>query len=173
MKNTIRLFLVAAFAFAAMSLSAQQPALKLGHIESQKLLQAMPEWAAAQTKFEAQQSEVEKELTSQKESFQKMLAEYSEKSKTYSDVIRAAKEQELQDMQQRIQLFQERAEAELNKAQRALTQPIFDKMTNAIKEVGKENGFTYIFDVNAGGVVYTAENSTDILPLVKKKLGIQ
>jgi outer membrane protein len=41
----------------------------------------------------------------------------------------------------------------------------------AIKTVGKENGFTYIHDQAA--LLYAADNSEDILPLVKKKLGIQ
>ncbi len=54
-----------------------------------------------------------------------------------------------------------------------LLHPIYEKATNAIKEVGKENGFTYIFDLNSGGVVYVAETSEDVLPLVKKKLGLQ
>ena len=53
-----------------------------------------------------------------------------------------------------------------------LMQPVMEKALNAIKEVGKENGFTYIFDMNAG-ILYAAENSQDVLPLVKKKLGLQ
>ena len=63
MKNAIKLFVLVAFTIAAMGVSAQT-AVKLGHIESQKLIQAMPEWTAAQKKFQAQQDDVEKELTS-------------------------------------------------------------------------------------------------------------
>lgn len=173
MKNTIRLFVLVAFIIAAMSVSAQQPVVKLGHIESQKLISAMPEWMEAQKKYQAQQDEVEKELTNLQEQFQTKMTEYAEKSKTYSDVIRTSKEQELQELRQRIQRFQETAMGELEKTQRALMQPITDKATNAIKEVGKENGFTYIFDLNSGALLYTAENSIDVLPLVKKKLGLQ
>lgn len=47
------------------------------------------------------------------------------------------------------------------------------KATNAIKEVAKENGFTYIFDMSSGAILFASETSEDILPLVKKKLGIQ
>lgn len=173
MKNAIKLFVFVAFTIAAMSVSAQQPALKLGHIESQKLIQAMPEWAQAQKEFQTQQDQVEKELTNLQEQFQTKMAEYAEKSKTYSDVIRASKEQELQDLRQRIQLFQETAMNELDKTQKKLMQPIVDKAMNAIKEVGKENGFTYIFDSSNGTILFSAENSLDVLPLVKKKLGLQ
>lgn len=170
MKNTIKLIVLVAFSVAAMSVSAQ---VKLGHIETQKLIQGMPEWSAAQKKLEDKQAEVEKELTNMKEQLQSKLAEYSKNSKTYSDVIRTSKEQELQELDQRIQRFQQIAVENLDKTQKELMNPILEKAMNAIKAVGKENGFSYIFDMNGGGILYAAENTEDILPLVKKKLGIQ
>ena len=136
MKNTIKVFVLVALTLAAMSVSAQ---VKLGHIETQKLIQAMPEWTAAQKTFEEEQKKVNTELNG---------------------------------LQQRIQRFQETAMAQLEKTQNDLMQPVMEKALNAIKEVGKENGFTYIFDMNAG-ILYAAENSQDVLPLVKKKLGLQ
>ena len=169
MKNTIKVFVLVALTLAAMSVSAQ---VKLGHIETQKLIQAMPEWTAAQKTFEEEQKKVNTELNSLREQFQTKLAEYSEKMKTYSKAMRATTEEELQGLQQRIQRFQETAMAQLEKTQNDLMQPVMEKALNAIKEVGKENGFTYIFDMNAG-ILYAAENSQDVLLLVKKKLGLQ
>lgn len=169
MKNTIKVFVLVALTLAAMSVSAQ---VKLGHIETQKLIQAMPEWTAAQKTFEEEQKKVNTELNGLREQFQTKLAEYSEKMKTYSEAMRATTEEELQGLQQRIQRFQETAMAQLEKTQNDLMQPVMEKALNAIKEVGKENGFTYIFDMNAG-ILYAAENSFDVLPLVKKKLGLQ
>lgn len=170
MKNTIKLIVLVAFTLAAMSVSAQA---KLGHIETQKLISSMPEMAAAQKTLQDKQSEVEKELTTMKEQFQTKLSDYSQKAQTLSDVIRQSKEQELQELQQRIQRFQEIAVDNLEKTQKELMQPIMDKALNAIKEVGKENGFAYIFDTSAGIILFTAENTEDVLPLVKKKLGLQ
>ena len=169
MKNTIKVFVLVALTLAAMSVSAQ---VKLGHIETQKLIQAMPEWTAAQKTFEEEQKKVNTELNGLREQFQTKLAEYSEKMKTYSEAMRATTEEELQGLQQRIQRFQETAMAQLEKTQNDLMQPVMEKALNAIKEVGKENGFTYIFDMNAG-ILYAAENSQDVLTLVKKKLGLQ
>ena len=163
MKNTIKVFVLVALTLAAMSVSAQ---VKLGHIETQKLIQAMPEWTAAQKTFEEEQKKVNTELNGLREQFQTKLAEYSEKMKTYSEAMRATTEEELQGLQQRIQRFQETAMAQLEKTQNDLMQPVMEKALNAIKEVGKENGFTYIFDMNAG-ILYAAENSQDVLPLEK------
>lgn len=76
-------------------------------------------------------------------------------------------------MGQRIQKFEEIAMNEFKKAQDELLQPIMDKAHKAIQDVAKENSFTYIFDMNSGAILYASETSEDILPLVKKKLGIQ
>lgn len=170
MKNTIKLIVVVAFTLAAMSVSAQA---KLGHIDTQKLIQAMPEMTSAQKTLQDKQTEVEKELTNMKEQFQTKLTDYSQNAKNMSDVIRASKEQELQELQQRIQRFQEIALDNLEKTQKDLMQPIMDKALNAIKEVGKENGFAYIYDMSAGIILFAADNTEDVLPLVKKKLGLQ
>lgn len=170
MKNMMKWIAVIAFVCGAMGVSAQ---VKLGHIETQKLIQAMPEMAKARETMEAKQSEIEKELTNMQEQFKAKLEEYSKNGKTMSDVIRAAKEQELQELQQRIQSFQQIAMENLEKTQAELMQPIMEKAMNAIREVGKENGFTYIFDLSQGGILYNAENTEDVLPLVKRKLGLQ
>ncbi len=165
-----KLVAVVAFLLTAMGVSAQ---VKLGHIETQKLIQAMPEMAAARKTMETKQTEIEKELTNMQEQFKMKLDEYSKNGKAMSDVIRASKEQELQELQQRIQSFQQIAMDNLEKTQAELMQPIMDKALNAIKAVGKEHGFTYIFDLSQGGILYNADNTEDVLPLVKKKLGLQ
>lgn len=170
MKNMMKWIAVIAFVCSAMGVSAQ---VKLGHIETQKLIQAMPEMAKARETMEAKQNEIEKELTNMQEQFKVKFEEYSKNGKTMSDVIRAAKEQELQELQQRIQSFQQIAVENLEKTQAELMQPIMEKAMNAIKEVGKENGFTYIFDLSQGGILYQADNTEDVLPLVKRKLGLQ
>lgn len=173
MKNTIKLVVFIAFTLVAMSLSAQQKPIKLGHIETEKLVKSMPEVTTAEKTLQARRDEIEKESMSLRQQFQTKLAEYTEKAKTYSDIIRSSKEQELQELQQRIQRFEESAQTEFAKSQTELMQPIMDKALNAIKEVAKENGFTYVFDASSGVLLFTADNSEDLLPLVKAKLGIQ
>ena len=70
MKNMIKLVAVVAFLLTAMGVSAQ---VKLGHIETQKLIQAMPEMASARKTMETKQAEIEKELTNMQEQFKVKL----------------------------------------------------------------------------------------------------
>jgi outer membrane protein len=88
-----------------------------------------------------------------------------------SDLIRQTKEKEITDLQQRIQAFQASADQDLQNKQQELFNPLIQKIKDAITAVGKENGYNYILDVGTGAVVYY--QGDDIMPLVKKKLGIK
>jgi outer membrane protein len=50
-------------------------------------------------------------------------------------------------------------------------QPVISKATAAIEAVAKENKISYVFDTSKGEFLVVPD-SEDILPLVKKKLGI-
>ena len=53
-----------------------------------------------------------------------------------------------------------------------LTRPIIDRARKAINEVAKEGGYTYIFNASEGLLLYN-EGGENIMPMVKKKLGIE
>ncbi|MFA5816301.1 MAG: OmpH family outer membrane protein [Bacteroidales bacterium] len=78
------------------------------------------------------------------------------------------------DMQKRIQTFTAESQSDYQKRQQELFQPVLQKAQKAIQEVGKENGLLYILDSAQGLLLYLPEDeSFNILPLVKKKLGIK
>jgi outer membrane protein len=101
------------------------------------------------------------------------LEQYVNEQEQMSEIIKQTKEEELQSLQQRIQSFQGTAQQNLQKVQSKLFQPILKKANGAIEEVAKEQGFTYVFDSSAGVIIFAAEDSKDIMPLVKEKLGLE
>ena len=103
--------------------------------------------------------------------YQAKITDYQDNVATMSDLIRQTKEKEITDLQARIQAFQQSADQDLSTKQAELFNPLIEKVKNAINDVGRENGYTYIMDIGAGAVVYF-EGGDDVLPLVKKKLGI-
>ena len=149
-----------------------QSGLKLGHINSQELLQAMPESDSAQAKLEKVSKELQAQLETMQVELNNKYQDYIAKRDTYSELIKQTKETELNEMNQRIQSFQQTAEQDMQKQRADIFKPVLDKANKAIADVSKENNFTYIFDISAGVVIYHAENSIDILPLVKTKLGL-
>jgi outer membrane protein len=75
-------------------------------------------------------------------------------------------------LQGRIQEFQQNSERDFEQKQHRLFAPIMEKATNAINEVAKENNYSYIFDTAAGTLLF-ANESDDILELVKRKLNLR
>ncbi len=150
-----------------------QKTLKFGHIDSQLLLSQMPESDSARKVLEKETKTIQDQLELMQVEFNKKYNDYVTKMDSFSNFIRQSKEEELQDLQQRIQIFESNAQQNLQEQQAQLFQPIIDKAQKAIEAVGKENNFTYIFDLSSGAILFNAEGTEDILPLVKKKLGIQ
>ncbi len=171
MKRSIVILMVVALAGMGFSVQAQE--LKFGHINSQELLKAMPENDSAQAQLQRYAQQLQDQMDALQVEYNRKLQDYQAQQGQLTDLIRKTKEQELIDMQKNIQNFQAEAQQDMQKKQQELLQPIIDKANNAIKEVARENGFIYIFDVAGGMILYYSEKSVDILPLVKKKLGIE
>ncbi len=172
MKNLLKYwYLSVAFLFACLLTTGAQ--IKLGHINSQELFAAMPERDTAQRKLQGIARQFENTLEELEVEYNKKLDDYQKNVATMTDLIRKTKENELQDILQRIQNFQIEAEQDLAKQRAELLKPIQEKAFKAVNEVAEENGFTYIFDMGTGAVIYASDNTEDILPLVKKKLGLE
>ena len=106
------------------------------------------------------------------EELQAKYNDYQERKAQMTELIRSTKEQEIRDLDQRIQTYQQNAQQKLREKEAELLQPIIDRAKQAISDVAKENGYTYIFDTSAGTLLYQ-QDSDDILALVKKKLGLK
>ena len=147
-------------------------AQKFGHINSQELLASMPESDSAQASIESMAQDFELQLEEMQVELNKKYDEYLTKRDTYTDLIRQTKESEIADMNERIQQFQAIAQQELENQRNTLLQPILEKANNAVKTVAEENGFLYVFDLSLGNPIYFSDESVDILPMVKEKLGL-
>jgi len=146
---------------------------KFGHINSNDLLMMMPENQQAQKALQQHSRELEDQSAAMQAELEQKYNDYLAKKDSLSPLIQKTKETELQDLNQRIQAFQQTAQKDLQAKQQELLKPIIEKARNAIREVAKENGYTYVFDTGTGALVYWPEDSDDLLPLVKTKLGIQ
>lgn len=162
--------MIATLFFSVASISAQN--LKFGHINSQELLMAMPERDSAEAKLKKYGKDLQDQIETLQVEFNKKYQDYLQKKATFTDAIREMKEKELSDLQQRSQEFEQTAQQDYQKQQAELMKPIVDKANAAITKVAKANGFIYIFDVSTGSVAYFSDQSVDVLPLVKKELGI-
>ena len=164
-----RMILAVGILSMAFALHAQ----KFGHVTSELLLQAMPEYDSAQLELQELQQHYTLELERIQVEINKKIEDFNQAEATMSDLIKEAKASEIQELQLRLQNYNQTAQQDLQQQGMLVMQPVMDKARVAIDEVAKENGLLYVFDLSQGNPIYTSEESLDMIPLVKAKLGIQ
>lgn len=156
---------------AAVLLSTAVFGQKLGHINSNELLLAMPERASVENNIKKYAQDLEAQLGTMTKEYQAKVQTYQANEATMTDAIKQDKIKEITNLEERIAEFQQSAQKDLQQKEETLLKPIIDKAKKAIEDVAKENNYTYIFDSGVGVLLYQ-KDSDDIMPLVKKKLGL-
>ncbi|MCE1166950.1 MAG: OmpH family outer membrane protein [Sphingobacteriia bacterium] len=159
------------FVIALVLFSFGAQAQKFGHLDFAKLYSEMPGLDSAQAKYKDYAEQLRKQLGVMQTELESKYADYQANAATMSAIIKQTKEKEMSDLNERIQAFNGQAQQDLAAKETELTAPIIEKARTAVREVAKANGYTYIFN-SAEGLLLYSQDSDDILPLVKKKLGI-
>ena len=170
MKKTLIAILACMLAFGGTAMA--QKNVKLGHINSNDLMQIMPGRDSAQAVLQAEVTELENTLKSMQAEAEKRYNDYVANQAGWTELIRQTKQREIQDMAARIEEFQKNAQEQLQNREAELLKPIIDRAKKAIEDVAKEGGYTYIFDAGTAALLFD-EGGDDIMPLVKKKLGLK
>jgi len=152
------------------SFSAFSQELKFGHIDVQTFIAELPEKIEADKSLQKEATNLQNNLKVMQDDLEKKYTEYMAQRDTLSELIRATKEKEIQDYDQRIRNFSQLAQQNLQQKEQQLLQPIIERVQKAIDAVGAEQGLIYIFDVSSKVVVYHSDKSVDCAPLIKAKL---
>jgi len=157
---------------AICGLTAQAQA-KFGHVNTQDIIQIMPEFATARTEIETLTKQYEADLKLMQDELQKKGEAFDKEQATLPDNIKQRRQQELQEMYQKIQQSYQDNQQALQQAQQEKMQAITTKMLEAIKQVGTEGGYVYIMEVGSGIPFINTTLSTDVTAQVKAKLGLK
>jgi outer membrane protein len=143
-------------------------AQKFGKVNTQNIMQTLPEISKINGELEATAKQYENELKSMQEELQRQSDAYDKGKSTMNATALQAKEQELQQLYQKIQQTYQDNQQNLQKAQQEKMQPVIVKVRNAIENVGKAGGFTYIFE--EGVAVFTGSNVEDVTSKVQAEI---
>ncbi len=167
----MKIITITAIIFGSLCLTAQTN--KFGHINSGNLLAMLPESKAADAELDKLQKKLVAKGDSMVADFRNQYEKYMKLASegTLTQIQQKAKEAELQQQQQTLQNYEQVIKVEVGKKRETLLKPILEKVDLAIQAVGKEEGFYMIFDESTGAMMYS-QPSSDILPQVKKKLGL-
>ncbi|WP_258102720.1 OmpH family outer membrane protein [Marinoscillum sp. MHG1-6] len=165
--------IIIALIVSAFQVSAQQ-ALKIGYTNADYVLSLLPEAKQIDAELKAYEKQLQNQIQAKYGSYEKLVTEYQQNVATYDELIRADKEQEIQQLQQSIQKFSQDAETSLMNKRNTLLKPVYEKIGNAIEQVAKENSYTHIFSAGTPGfdVLLYAREDDDVSDLILKKLGV-
>lgn len=153
-----------------MSIFAQ----KFGHVNTATIIPAMPEYQKAQTELKTLQKTYSDDLKRLEDEFAKKNEEYQSQAKTLPANIKQRRENELKELYTRMQQAAKDSEAALQKASQEKFTTISKKVNDALKAIGTQGGYVYIFDLAGQAPVFINETlSTDVTAKLKTKLGLK
>ena len=154
-------------ALIAMSSTAYSQDLKIGYANVDSIITKLPEFKVSQRSLETYAKQLQNQLTAQQTKAQTRYEQLQKDYPTMTDQAKAEAEKELQELDVKLRKLQLEAQQSLKKRENDLLMPLYDKATEAIKTVTKEQGYTYI--MNTQTFFYKSE-ADDITDLVVAKL---
>ncbi|MDE6295609.1 MAG: OmpH family outer membrane protein, partial [Muribaculaceae bacterium] len=151
---------------------ASAQTVKLGLVDVNEIIGAMPATQAAQQKLQDAQKKYESDYNALQEELKKQYEELANMKEDELPAIRQRKETAFQESSQKLQVFEQQIMQDMQRMQQELMAPIMQQIKNAIESVGKEGNYTLIQDNNPQITYYYSSPAEDITPLVKTKLGL-
>ena len=153
------------------ALPAMSFAQKFGVINTESLIEGLPEMTEVKSQLDTSTKKYEEEFKNLQTEMEKKYGEFQKMDENTPQTIKDRRVQEIQELDQKIQQFRQTATQDLQRQQEQLMAPIRQKVMTAIQSVGAEGAFTMIFENMIP--VYTGKDVVDVTPLVKTKLGVK
>lgn len=140
-----KIFITTLFMLISVTAMSQKA---FGYLSYFKVLQSTEEYSQIQNEIQQLKDESQREMTRASENFSKQFAEYIDGQKTFSENIMMKRQKELQQLMNQSLQYRDEARKLIERAEKELMQPLYDKLNNAIQIIGAENDFEYILNTD-------------------------
>jgi outer membrane protein len=164
-------FIVGALLALACAGAAAQ--MKIGHINSETIMQTLPEAIDAQKSIDALVAGWEADLQKMQADWKKKYDDFDKRKLILTDQVRADQERELRELDQSITDFRNKKfgqNGELFQKQNDIMKPIQNKMFHVLEEIAKDDGYDYIFDRSGEILVLYANDKYDLTQRVLQRM---
>lgn len=166
MKHLITLL----FALLPLALPAQST-VKYGYVRSDSLLRSLPAYARAQSELADLRRKYEAETAYNEQNFKRLFSEFLQGQKDFPQNILLKRQRDLQEQMERSIAFRHQADSLLRCAEDELLKPLRQQLAAALRAVGLERGYEYIFDLDTGTFPFVHPSvAEDATPYVTEKL---
>jgi len=151
-------------------------AQKVGYVDTQALLERMPEYKAAEQEIERLTQQWQKEIDDLYARIEQLFQQYREQEPLMSPEMKRRKQEEIEAEERKARELQRKRfgpNGDLFKQREEKMKPILDRLQQAIQAVAQEKKFSLVLDRSAGGILLYAEPAYDLTDAVAAKLGLR
>lgn len=168
-KNIMKhLILVLAFIFSGIFAQAQT---KVGTIDAEYILAQLPEITEVEQGLKEYNEELQEDVQNSIKEYEALIEEYQANNETFTEEEKQEKESEIVSLENEIKNFRQKASVLMQMRRNELTEPLYEKINEAMQAVISEQNFTQVLNSSANGLAY-ADPDYDITDAVLVKLGI-
>lgn len=145
---------------------------KIGFIETDELISAMPEAVKVDAELKEFQASLGQQGQDMAKEADEKAGQFIKDSTKMTPTMKEIKKTELRELIDKVQNWNQIAQEKYNQKAQEKIAPVRTKALNAIKEVAKEKGYNYVID-NSTNILLVTSPADDLMPFVKAKLGIK
>lgn len=169
MKKIFLLILLAGTAFA------NSNAQRFAYVDTEYILDMLPEYRSAQKQLEQLSADWEKEIEKKQVAIDKMYRDYTAEQVLLTEELRKKREQEIKDKEKELRDYRNQKfgyEGELFKKRQELIKPIQDKVFDAVQKVAKQGALDFIFAKGSDMIMLYSNAKYDKSDEVLTELGV-
>jgi outer membrane protein len=158
-KTFLAVFLFVTFATQAWAAEV----VKLGFFDKQAIVDRSEMGKEGLATIKAEMKPVYEKLEASRQEIKELKEEFKKKEPIWSDEVKKAKYLEIVSMEKRLEQDVEQANRSLSSRERELLRPLQRKVLEIVAKIGKEEGYTMIFEIPGAGIWYAPDslNLTD------------
>jgi outer membrane protein len=146
---------------------------KIGYINTETIMQTLPEAIDAQKSIDLLVAGWEGELTRMQSEWKRKFDEYDKRKLILTDQVRADQERQLREMDASVTDYRNKKfgqNGELFQKQNDVMKPVQNKMFKVLEDIAKEDGYDYIVDRSGQVLLLYANEKLDLTQKVLQRM---
>ncbi len=168
-------YVFAALLFAAALGAAPAHAQKLGYVDSEYILDNLPEYATVQQQLDRMAQEWQEEVETRRDEVEELFREYQARELLYTNEERQRKRDEIIRAEEEVEQLRSQyfgPEGRVFQEQERLVRPIQETVLEAIETVAERDGYDYVFDKSGDYIFMYVREQLDLSDDVLEELGV-
>ncbi len=161
--------------WASLGVTVVQAQQKIGYIDTQYILDRLPEYETVQQTLDQAEAQWRTEIQEARDRVEELRQEYQARELLYTDEEREEQKKSITQARRDVEALRQRyfgPEGQLFTRQRELMRPIQERILVAVEDVATSEGYDYVLDQSGDVMFMFARDQYDLSDVVLRELGV-